>query len=185
MKQAQANGACSELPSREEVLVEGLSDIAAELGRQLQVLASDGQLVQSVADLPDAQSRLAAVVEMTEKAAHQTLDLVDSAKRHLQPLVEHQDSAVKASAGAIRQDLIALSEAQAYQDLSGQMINRVSLILGGLQGSLRKLLDTAGVDWRAAEASAWELPGPASNASEQARAVSQGDADELMEGLGL
>lgn len=159
-----------------------LSRVAHELSDSLASISmfarSDPHLAN---ELPDARSRLGYVVEMTERAAHRTLDCVDNCRRRVdslfaQPLPDECAPII----AAIRTDLSEMALAQEYQDISGQIIRRVIGIVQRVESALAELGEHVGP----AREDNGELAGPAIPQIDVA-AVSQTDADALLAGLGL
>lgn len=157
-----------------------LSRLAQELSDSLSSIPAhaDASLVH---DLPDARSRLDYVVQMTERAAHRTLDGVDGCRRQVEALASHP---LPYECGPIleelRRNLSEMALAQEYQDLSGQIIRRVIGVVHRVEAALAEL----GVRAPAPAASRAGLAGPAVPEVDRS-AVSQTDADALLCGLGL
>lgn len=183
----------------------GLFTCVARLTRQLhQALSNtelDGQLTTLAQDqLPDACSRLDYVVQLTENAAHQALDLVERSRTPLRAIEEvaaglpaAPQNTLTHATGELRAQLSQLAQAQEYQDVSGQLIRRVIGLVRGVEGALLELLRSAGTlqigsgtpiaagPTRAAEAG---LQGPAVPGL-GSTTVSQQDADALLSSLGF
>lgn len=172
---------------REGILVQGLAQLASHLAKELQGLDNDGRLRRAVADLPDARSRLQAVAEISEQAAHRTLDLVEEAQMEVRSLKDHTDPDVRAGAQRLAKVCVSLAEAQGFQDLSGQIISRVHGILETMQGGLETLMERAGVAMPQAEdgSPAPELAGPQVAGLQTKDTASQDDADSLLDDLGI
>jgi chemotaxis protein CheZ len=132
-------------------------------------------------DLPDAATRLDTVVELTERAAHTTLDLADDLRGEIAALSglglppEH--------AARMRGILNELQQAQAYQDLTGQVIRHVVAVMQRAEGALRKALVAAGI--QPAEPGAPRAEGTRVLSGVDRGASSQQDADDLLADLGL
>lgn len=180
----------SEAPTaeqREGILVQGLAQLASHLANELQGLDNDGRLRRAVADLPDARSRLQAVAEISEQAAHRTLDLVEEAQAEVRSLKNHDDPQVRAGAQRLATVCVSLAEAQGFQDLSGQIISRVHGILETMQGGLEALMERAGVPLPKAQDATPppELAGPQVAGLQTKETASQDDADSLLDDLGI
>lgn len=165
--------------------------MAMDLQAEMQALQLDSRLARVAAEIPDARSRLDAVIQLTEDAATQTLDLVEDSRSYvvrLQELAE-QDAdwrEVGEVAAALRRNLTDLSAAQAYQDLSGQIIRRVIGLVGSMEQTLTELMELAGIEPVEAPAAAeGELMGPVAGRADKHKAASQADADDLLSDLGL
>lgn len=132
-------------------------------------------------DLPDAATRLDTVVELTERAAHTTLDLADAMRAEIAELAglglppEH--------AARMRSMLNELQQTQAYQDLTGQVIRHVVGVMQRAEGALRKALLAAGI--RPAEADDARDAGSRVLSGVDRGASTQRDADDLLADLGL
>ncbi len=165
--------------------------MAMDLQAEMQALQLDSRLARVAAEIPDARSRLDAVIQLTEDAATQTLDLVEDSRNYVMRLQELVGQGanwqeVGAIAAALRRNLTELSAAQAYQDLSGQIIRRVIGLVGTMEQTLGELMNLAGIEPLESEAPAkGELMGPVAGRQDKHNAASQADADDLLSDLGL
>ena len=184
------------MATREEALVAGLARVAQELRSALREVELDSRLAQVATDIPDACARLDAVLQMTEKAAHRTLDLTETARERVQAIealaagpATDCRAQVAAHAVALRGDLSAMAEAQSYQDLSGQIIGRVMHIVRRSEEALGELLKIAGIsvdDLSTGPTAAPDgLEGPAIAGRPRPGAATQDDADAMLADLGL
>lgn len=165
---------------RTRPMMQGLSRLARELGQALGELPT---VPEDAGELNDACSRLDHVVEMTEKASHRTLDLVEECRELANQLREgglNQDQG--ALLEKMRRNLTELSLAQSYQDLSGQIIRRVA----GIVRRVHEGFGALGLPPKNTEPKQDDggLAGPAIKGLDR-HAVSQDDADDLLSGLGL
>ncbi|OOW98462.1 MULTISPECIES: protein phosphatase CheZ, partial [Xanthomonas] len=138
---------------------------------------------EEAGELDDACSRLDHVVEMTEKASHRTLDLVEECRELANQL---RNGGLNQDQGALlekmRHNLTELSLAQSYQDLSGQIIRRVAGIVRRVHEGFGALgLPPKNIEPKKDDGG---LAGPAVKGLDR-HAVSQDDADDLLSGLGL
>ena len=165
---------------RTRPMMQGLSRLARELGQALGELPT---VPEEAGELDDACSRLDHVVEMTEKASHRTLDLVEECRLLANQL---RDGGLNQDQGALmdkmRHNLTELSLAQSYQDLSGQIIRRVA----GIVRRVHEGFGALGLPPKSTEQKKDDggLTGPAVKGLDR-HAVSQDDADDLLSGLGL
>ena len=165
--------------------------MAVNLQEDMRSLQLDSRLARAAAEIPDACSRLDAVIQLTEDAATQTLDLVEDSRTHvleLQSLAQDKRdwSLVSEHAAALRKNMTDLSTAQAYQDLSGQIIRKVMGIVGNLETTLGELMELAGIEpAQLEEPDEGELLGPAAGRTDAGAAASQADADDLLSNLGI
>jgi len=163
---------------REKGLYAHVSRLTRGLHQQVVEMHYDKHLAQLAGDeMPDARHRLDYIMQMTEKAAHRTLDLVDQARsvtenltvaaEHLQDaenvLAEtHPDTAnvgvlihgvsasLQADAQRLRATLTDLAQAQEYQDISGQVIKRVITLVRNVETALLELLRLSGAPLQSA-----------------------------------
>jgi chemotaxis protein CheZ len=190
-------------------LTRSLHDTLAELGYagKLQEYAAEA--------IPDTRERLAYVVTMTEQAASRALNAVDAAQplqdqlgSEAEQLVTRWDALYrneltvgefKALAGQTREflrvapqktrataeQLREIMMAQDFQDLTGQVIKRITDCAQEMEGQLLKLLVDHAPPEKRTEA-ATLLNGPQINGKGGRDVVtSQAQVDELLESLGF
>lgn len=134
---------------------------------------------QAPADgLPDARARLEHVARLTEQAANRTLDCIESGQRVAEELGGHPDPVVRGAAATLRAALRDAAAAQAYQDVTTQILRQVTAIVVRLGGSLDALVADAAQAGGIAAPGRVALPG-------QPDAASQRDADTVLEAFGL
>jgi len=201
---------------REEGLFVNLARITRELHTAMLDMRFDEQLAQLASDgIPDACVRLDYVVQLTEKAAHHTLDLVDKSRvltrkvnvaaddldlarqqilknadappslRDLAVDISVVQDSIRSCARELGENLSALAQAQEYQDLTGQVIKRVTKLVRDVEGALIALLRATGANTTGAvtPAPAVGLQGPAVPGA--VAGASQQDADALLASLGF
>lgn len=161
--------------------------------------------------LPDSGSRLEHILEITEKAANTTLDKVETMQGRNETDIEHikrlqqlfdnftalgpaaQSSLTDASAIAIklaasmtqtRDDLVSILMAQDFQDLTGQIIQRVLTLLKDLETKLVNVVKVFGARSEGLECEAETLYGPAHKGMTEAL-HSQDDVDSLLADFGF
>ena len=158
---------------RRQPVVESLVKLARELDeleRAIDVRIPAAS--QSAVGLPDACSRLEHVVRMTEEASMRTLDLADECRALLGTIgPEHE-----ATVDAIRARLSAMVEAQSFQDLTGQIIQRVIQLIRSLQSGLGDIQALHGEDSKG--------NGPAVSGVDPP-AATQDEANDLLADLGI
>jgi chemotaxis protein CheZ len=156
--------------------------LAREIAEAMSSLPVDSRLgALAGCELPDARARLDFVTHMTEEATHRTLDLVEENRRLLDEIDAATDpAAVHAAVLALRANLSQMALAQEYQDLTGQIIRRVTEIVGRVETALAD----CGVTFEPAARSPVRSFGPAIKHLD-APAVSQNDADALLSDLGF
>lgn len=190
-----------------------LGHVARQLHSAVVQLGLDSQLERIASEIPDARERLQYVGQLTERAAHRVLGLVEAGQpdcRRLQDeaaalgarlqaaqsqgsltpeqialLEEARQFTADAAAGGARQQEILgeIMLSQDFQDLSGQVIQKVVKIITDTEDQLlRMLLRHAPVvasDLKSHDPS--ELQGP----QVQGKALEQGDVDDLLASLGF
>lgn len=157
----------------------GLAQVTHVLHEGLQNLPVRGTLSRLAShDLADAGSRLDHVVHMTERAANVTLDLVDEARQLL------SEGAMPAGQVRLREILNEMTEAQAFQDLSGQIIKRVAALLKQTEDALTQLLGDAPAPAELVSSSA-AGPELGTRVPGLDKAADQSEADSLLSGLGI
>jgi chemotaxis protein CheZ len=163
-------------------------------------------------ELPDACASLDHVMQLTDRAAHSTLDFVEEGRalaKRIQDAaaalavpadhpgtgdelylrrVENSRIEFADSASQLRKHLSDLALAQGYQDITGQIIRRVIALVRRLEGALVQLLRDSAPAGAAAAADAASAPdgllGPAVPGVGKPSA-SQTEADLLLSNLGL
>lgn len=160
---------------RTQPMMQGLGRLARELAQTL------GELPPTDAgELDDACARLDHVVAMTEQASHTTLDLAEQCRGYANEL---KTTALlpeqKVLVDQISKGLSEMALAQSYQDLTGQIIRRVA----GIVRRVHEGFGALGLP-PPEKKNPSDLAGPAVAGLDR-NAFSQGDADDLLSGLGL
>ena len=182
----------------------------------LRGLGFDKLLAKAAHDIPDARDRLDYVAKMTEQAAQRVLTATENAMplqekietgaaslaQELQGMLatsfsEQQSRATMqrvlaylhetgTTAGTTRAQLLDIMMAQDFQDLTGQVIKKVTELAHGIEQQLVQLLiDYAPPEVRR-EAGSGLLNGPQINPVGNADVVAdQGQVDDLLESLGF
>nr|WP_281255009.1 protein phosphatase CheZ [Noviherbaspirillum humi] len=193
-----------------------IGQMTRSLHDNLRGLGFDKLLAQAAHDIPDARDRLDYVARMTEQAAQRVLtatelasplqervgagaDALESGWQEAmqQPFSEERYrqlasatlayvNQTRSDAGATRQHLLDIMMAQDFQDLTGQVIRKVTELAQGLEQQLLQLL----IDYTPAEqrreAANGLLNGPQINPAGNSDVVSsQGQVDDLLESLGF
>lgn len=182
----------------------------------LRELGYDRALADAADAIPDARERLAYVAEMTEKAATRTLAASEAAKPLQERLGadaaslaedwdrvfanrlsvdEFRDLAartrsflreVPAQADATGRHLLEIMMAQDFQDLTGQVIKRMTEMTHTVEKQLLQLLIEHAPPARREQLAAAGLAGPVIGAKGTGAVVtSQQQVDELLESLGF
>ncbi len=153
-------------------------------------------------DLPDAGDRLQHVIDLTQDAAHKTLQYIEESQRLVKEILkksneladkafealEHADdpqrnadarkliveyqSAMQEDVRKLQESLTEVVMAQEYQDLSGQILRKVMTLVTGLHFSLVALLGEAAHVQK-------------SEQTDEKPLTSQDDVDDLLASLGF
>jgi chemotaxis protein CheZ len=190
-----------------------LGHITRQLHSAVVQLGLDSKLQRIASEIPDARERLQYVGQLTERAAHRVLGLVEKAQPDCQQMQADADELAgrlqTASENAVltREQAELLAEArrfvlrsgdaaarqhdtlseimlsQDFQDLSGQVIQKVVKIITETEDQLLSMLlrhaPFEASDLKAAPSS--ELQGP----QVAGKALEQGDVDDLLASLGF
>jgi chemotaxis protein CheZ len=167
---------------RTQPLVQGLARLARELDAAL------GGTGAGVASLPDACARLEHVVQMSENASHQTLDLIQECSVLVGTLParnpdDEDAAATAATVAAIRGRLSEMTAAQGYQDLTGQIIRRVVDLVRAVHAGLGDIVGEESPLLIAPDRMHTGF-GPSIEGLD-APAATQDDANDLLSSLGL
>jgi chemotaxis protein CheZ len=166
-------------------------------------------------DIPDARERLLYVVSKTEESAHRTLKAVEEsiplAKHLLQRATEHQAQwerflrremdvkefrslthSLREFLGGIIADSSSLSRhlsevlmAQEYQDITGQVIQRVIRVVQDVEDGLVEMVRVVGSRAQPAPPVASRLDGPQINPTGPDVVANQDEVDSLLSSLGF
>lgn len=183
----------------------------------LRGLGLDKLIERAAHDIPDARDRLDYVARMSEQAAQRVLNATDAAaplqdkldddaktlsenwkqatqssfsEVHYRLLAEQTQqylAQVHTSTSATKEHLMDIMMAQDFQDLTGQVIKKVTSIAQSLEQQLvQLLLDFAPVEVRREVAESGLLNGPQINPDGNTEVVSnQSQVDDLLDSLGF
>lgn len=194
------------LRARESTLQADVVRISSHLQEALARFRMDSRIAAlAEKDMPDARQRLDHVVELTEKAAHRTLDLIersvplaDATARRAAELTRagSPDAAsltaflatARENCDSVRANLTEVMLAQGFQDITGQIIRGVHKLIGEVEAVLDDLMAVHGIPREVVEnavADRIKLEGPAVPGVTRNAVADQSDIDDLMAGLGL
>lgn len=194
------------LRARESTIQSDVVRISSQLQEALSRFRMDSRIASlAEKDMPDARQRLDHVVELTEKAAHHTLDLIersvplaDSTARRAAELTKSVTPDVAALSAflatarenceSVRANLTEVMLAQGFQDITGQIIRGVHKLIGEVEAVLDDLMAVHGIPREVVEnavADRLKLEGPAVPGVTRNAVTAQSDIDDLMAGLGL
>jgi chemotaxis protein CheZ len=201
--------------SNDEVLSR-IGHMTRSLHESLRGLGLDKLIEKAASDIPDARDRLDYVARLSEDAAKRVLDATDAAgplqdridgsaaelKRSWQALLDSGEGnpewralaektiaamdGSRAAVGATKGHLMDIMMAQDFQDLTGQVIKRITGIAQNLEKQLVQML----VDFAPAEVKREFdnslLNGPQINPEGKTEVVAdQGQVDDLLDSLGF
>jgi chemotaxis protein CheZ len=211
MKQGMEQGGHDDVLARVGQMTRGLHDSLRELG-------FDKLIEHAAHEMPDARDRLNYVARMIEQAAQRVLNATEAATPLQEridagagdiavgwqsvlhgPFSEQQCRAMaertlayldqtRSDANATKQELLAIMMAQDFQDLTGQVIKKVTELAHGIEQQLVQLLvDYAPPDVRRESGlqGAGLLNGPQINPAAPDVVADQGQVDDLLESLGF
>lgn len=210
----QMNAMSSEAPLNDEMMAR-VGQMTRALHESLRGLGFDQLLERASHDIPDARDRLDYVARMTEQAAQRVLNATDLAgplQERIQSssatlasdwqhalanpfseqayrdlaarTVSSLDQTQQASAET-RQHLMNIMMAQDFQDLTGQVIKKVTELAHGIEQQLLQLLvDYAPAD-KKREVDTGLLNGPQINPTGQDVVATQEQVDDLLDSLGF
>lgn len=142
---------------RESELYQSLSRLTNNLHDTLDELVDNRLLLQTKHDLPDVTERLEYVLSSTDEACSKTLasteramDLSESIALLIQNnLDKNQAEPVQKQLSELNTELTNILLAQSFQDLTGQVLNRVLLTVSALEQSLIQLISDSRHDYDA------------------------------------
>ena len=190
--------------------------ITRTLHDSLRALGLDKVLEKASADIPDVRDRLSYVAKMTEQAAQRVLNATDAAiplqeridagadeilngwqttlkapfseanYRDMATLTMQCLADMRNDTSATKQQLLNIMMAQDFQDLTGQVIRRVTELAQGLEQQLVQLLiDYTPTELRK-ESGSGLLNGPQVNPENKSDVVvGQEQVDDLLDSLGF
>lgn len=201
--------------SQEEVLAR-IGQMTRALHQNLRALGFDKLIEKAAHEMPTARDRLSYVAKMTEQAAQRVLNATDVATplqegmdagaeklaTAWQDVLQSPDTdqryramaeqtlafleQVRNDAGTTKQQLLTIMMAQDFQDLTGQVIKKVTELAHGIEQQLVQLLiDYAPPEMRR-DAGSGLLNGPQINPEGNPDVVAdQEQVDDLLDSLGF
>lgn len=189
---------------RESELYQRVSELTQNLNQTLNGLSDSTLLLQTKHDIPDAAERLEYVINTTADASHKTLEAAEKALGLMASLKQELLTSSSAPMSETLQNILnqvssELTEimlAQSFQDLTGQVLNRVVLIISSLEQSLIHLIDQSIHDYaaipnrdeRQCDTRSAEMKGVGPNVTEKSKqgaVQSQQEVDDLLSDLGF
>ena len=200
-----------------ERLLSKVGQMTRILHDSLRELGYDKIIEKAAAQIPDARDRMSYIANMAERAAERSLTATEIARpiqdglaneatsldarwqelfdkkltpdqfRQLVGDTRHFLAGVPARAGATNVQLMEIMMAQDFQDLTGQVIKRVTAVTHDLESQLVQLLvDNLPAERRPEINSSDLMNGPVINADGRSDVVTnQKQVDDLLESLGF
>ncbi|HJX58313.1 MAG TPA: protein phosphatase CheZ [Thiobacillus sp.] len=213
---ATAHNAVSAESNEHDAMLARVGQITRALHDSLRELGFDKVLEKATHDIPDVRERLNYVARMTEQAAQRVLNATDAAIPMQERIdagadeilngwqvafkapfseANYRDMAtmtmqcladMRNDTSATKQQLLDIMMAQDFQDLTGQVIRKVTELAHGMEQQLVQLL----IDYAPAEvkreSNSGLLNGPQINPANKSDVVAdQGQVDDLLDSLGF
>ncbi|WIM06756.1 MAG: protein phosphatase CheZ [Candidatus Nitricoxidivorans perseverans] len=213
---APAEGEGSAAAGPQEAVFNRLGHMTRQLHDSLRELGYDKALEDATRRIPDARQRLSYIVQMTEQAASRVLNATDIAKPIQDDLLARSEALGRrwekmfanqlsmdefkslaadsrafflespAKLQSASKQLTEIMMAQDFQDLTGQVIKKVTEMVQGLEGQLLQVLIEAMPAERRTEAPSGLMNGPVISTEGRADVVTtQEQVDDLLESLGF
>jgi chemotaxis protein CheZ len=182
---------------RESEIYNQLNTLTNDLHHTLDHLDDNSLLMQTKHDIPDVTERLEYVIESTEEASKKVLDQAELSLQKVEKIQSDTDSSIDSLSEefeAIKSSLMEIMMAQSYQDLTGQVLNRVILIITSIEQSLIELINQSSFDYQQipereqSDEKDQEMQGVGPNVTRKSQKDSVADQDEvdsLLDDLGI
>ena len=200
----------------ERDMISRIGHMTRQLHNSLRELGYDSLVEQAASAIPDACDRLAYVAHLTEQAANRALNATEKAKPlqeemerdanrlytdwervfanqvsvdQFKDLAERTRSYLKgvpAKTSATNAELMEIMMAQDFQDLTGQVIKKITDLAKSLEDQLVALLIEHAVPLKRAEGGSGLLNGPViSHQGREDVVANQSQVDDLLDSLGF
>ncbi|WP_024850790.1 protein phosphatase CheZ [Hydrogenovibrio kuenenii] len=183
---------------KNESLVKEVQELSTSLHKSLESFGNDAVILKHTKhDLPDASERLKYVIDATEEASNKTLAAAESVLEKIEAIESKTtDKSILDTLSAVQSQMTDIMVAQSFQDLTGQVLNRIVDLVTSLEKSLNELIVKAGVDLdlitnlevSGDKKHSDEMKGIGPNvtkASKKDAVSSQDDVDDLLGDLGI
>jgi len=201
------------VPASQDVF-KHVGQLTRQLHDTLRELGHDRKLAEVAERIPDTRDRLAYVARLTEDAANKVLSATERAQPLQEAIISSSSAletrwnavfengsdpeafrqlaedtrayllSTRSAAGATREELHAIMMAQDFQDLTWQVVKKMTELTASLEKQLLGILIEHAPSERASVSEA--LQGPAYNAKTMGESLgSQGEVDSLLESLGF
>lgn len=205
------------LPNSAEELVQRIGSLTRQMRESIRALGLDKNIVKAAEAIPDARDRLGYIAQMTERAAERALNAVDAAQpiqdslaKHAKGLSQRWDAwfanpvaleearelvldnraylkLVPQQVSATNSQLMEIMMAQDFQDLTGQVIKKMMVLIHDMDTQLLQLLmDNAPIiEKRVESAPPAQLHGPEIKLGQTDAVDDQDQVDDLLASLGF
>jgi chemotaxis protein CheZ len=176
---------------REIQVAEQLKELQRLLSINIEDLSEEASgILGATSELSEASERLRYVLDTTEKAASETLDIAERLGEELLSLRNQVEDVHQEKIDRMLGEVQALIMAQEFQDLTGQILKRLIPNLDEMNRILEKLLAAAGHDLEELKKRKQETlmqgTGPSVTRQSKMHAVSsQDEVDDLLDSLGI
>ncbi|WFE68984.1 protein phosphatase CheZ [Thiomicrospira sp. R3] len=186
--------------SQQQSLYQSLGKMTRNLHESLKEVDDIELMHQVKHDLPDLNERIHYVLSSTEQAVDATLTSAESIGQTLDQLETLKDQLSDVHAAKLDEALTLINrqvneimQAQSYQDLTGQVLKRMLVVVGAFEHSLLDLIQRAGqgletLPPRKTDQQAEDMKGVGPAATKQDKnktAQNQDDVDDLLADLGF
>jgi chemotaxis protein CheZ len=203
-----------EVPAVATDVFEHVGQLTRQLHDTLRELGHDRKLAEVADSIPDTRDRLSYVARLTEDAATKVLAATERAQPLQESIISASQAlearwdavfesgsdpdafrqlaedtrahllSTRNAAGATREELLAIMMAQDFQDLTGQVIKKMTELTASLEQQLLAILIEHAPADRNGDVDG--LQGPAFNAKTMSESLgSQVEVDSLLESLGF
>ncbi|MDX1795228.1 MAG: protein phosphatase CheZ [Hydrogenovibrio sp.] len=183
---------------RNQGVLKQVEEISKNLHETLEGFGSDAAILKHTKhDLPDASERLQYVIEATEEASSKTLSSSENLMALLESIESNEsDEKIKDLVAEAQSEVTNIMMAQSFQDLTGQVLNRVIMLVTNLEQSLHDLIEKSGIkldevvglEMSEKDKKSEEMKGVGPNVTQSSQkdsVASQADVDDLLGDLGI
>lgn len=180
--------------AKDSNLMTEVKKITQSLQDTLDDFGEDNTLLQHTKyGLPDASERLEYVMKTTEEASEKTLSSAENINAIVETLgVRFDQGELDEVLKSIQAEVTEIMMAQSFQDLTGQVLKRVILLITSVENSMVELVEKSGIELEAIQqnnaSKEEEMKGLGPNVtrnSQKDTLKDQADVDDLLNDLGI
>lgn len=202
-------------PDPESELYNGVGKLTRKVYEAVKDFALDEKLATNASELPKTQSDIDYIVATAENSANSTIAAIETILPKLEPahaeseeiekdidrflakqmsfeefsgLIERIKSHTvntRVLSTEITTHLNDVLMAQGFQDLTGQVAQRISLVMRDIESNLLELLQIYGTEVKETHEDPASLSGPSINPNSEGVVSNQDDVDDLLSSLGF